>query len=215
MPADATAPTARLDKAGNIGSIPFFRKRGARRAKLRARAKQELVARARFDALRIDRNVEEVFEAFDRTYERIGRDLVDVRGVDAGLASRVSEQLDATRERLYATARSKSLILRDLRRYGSRARTRAVKSAAQSARDDATLRQAEIERMLGDVDRLAGRLQEVMLLNSGSRADKAAGRELEGVMSDLDRTVAAYEQIDALENETERRVAQLRARQPQ
>lgn len=185
-----------------------------RRWQLAQRAEQELVARARLEGLKLDRNVEEVLQTFDVTYRRARAMLEDARERDPPLATDAELRLDNVREKLFAVAKAKTELLRDLRKLGRRARLEVVRETIEEARDDITARQREAEAIAADAHRLTERLSEVRKLSAGTE-EATDDTGLKDVLEELDRTAKAYKEIDEVENETRRKLAEMRARQAQ
>lgn len=193
-------------------ALGVFARHVVRRRRLEAKAGRELLARAQLENIRLDRNMADVLRAFDLSYGEATYLLETHALLDEGIRSNARRDLDRIREHLWSAAVDKTVILRNLRRMGRGSEVGAVRAALEDARDAATQRQRQAEQILSDARALNGRLLELRQLSSGEgRAVEQARGELREVISELDRTAQAYQEIEAAENETERKLRALRA----
>jgi methyl-accepting chemotaxis protein len=184
--------------------------RTVRRRKLEKRAERELVARAQLTGLRLDRNMDSVLRGFDLSYRNVREVIEQNDRIEETLAVDAAVDLERVREHLFDLAKGKSRIVRDLKALGRSTRVESVAATADDLKRRAADHQRQAEQIAKDVQQLSERLHELSRLAAGqSRAGE--GGELAKVLSDLDRTAAAYREIEEAEDETARRIRALRA----
>lgn len=181
--------------------------RAVRRRRLAERAESELIARAELDRLALDRPLGAILGDFDVSYRRARQMLETSEMIDEGLAVEAGVDLERVREHLYDVARRSAATRADLR---SLERARSKSDTVAELRRELAERHAEAEQIAKDCFQLSKRLTEIRAMGVGQN-DASTGRALEQVIQELDRTSAAYREIEAAETEVQRRVRQARA----
>ncbi len=211
-----TAPTLMAVSGGAIaiGLLAGLVRRMTRRRRLERRAEDELVAKAKLEGVKLDRNIHGVLEAFDACYVQIKSTLEEPELAQETIAVDAAVDLEAVRDRLFHVAETKAKMLREVRKLGRGSGSSVVKASIDDARRAVVARQQEAEQITKDAQRLLSRLEDVRRLSAGPDKAQARGK-LEAVLTELDRTAKAYEEIEQAETAEERKLRALRAQQSQ
>ncbi len=211
-----SAPTLMAVSGGAIavGLLAGLVRRLTRRRRLERRAEHELIAKAKLEGVKLDRNIHEVLSAFDACYVQIKSTLEEPELAQETIAVDAAVDLDVVRDRLFHTAETKAKLLRELRKLGRSSSSSVVKQSVEDVRHAVVARQREAEQITQDAQRLLSRLEDVRRLTGGP--DKAHARgKLEAVLQELDLTAKAYEEIEDAETAEARKLRALRAQQAQ
>lgn len=185
-------------------------RRASRRRKLARQAENELVARARLEQVKLDRDLEDVLRAFDLSHKRVHEILERGDVIEESMAIEAAVDLQRVREHLFVLAKEKASLLRDLKGLGRSSRVEAVSAAIDDLRRRIGEKQREAERIAQQTQLLSERLIEVGALSSSATAS-VPERELTKILADLDHTAKAYREIEQAETETARRLRAARA----
>lgn len=205
-------PTVATVGASAMGCtlIAWLARRVVKKRRLEGRARRELVARCALEGLRIDRELEGALRAFDLSYRRASEILESDSRIEEDLAVSAAVDLEHLRDHVFRLAREKCDLTRDLKGLGRPSRVAAVSTALEELRAQIRVRQGEAERIANDVHQLAVRLREVRALAPSAAGEESSG-ELSRIFEELDRTAAAYREIEEAEDEVARRLRARRA----
>jgi hypothetical protein len=180
----------------------------AHKKRLESRARASLVARSQLNRLRLDRPMQAALSAFDHHYGRVQKQLAvpDLAEIDTGL--KIEADIERARDHLYDLAETESRLREELASLKGARNVPSVSAAREEIRAQIVTVQKQGDKVALDVQKLSERLSTLRFLSSGSEPD-AKQRTLEDVMEDLDRTAAAYQEIE------EDRLAKMRARAAQ
>lgn len=206
------APTLMAVSGGaiGVGFLIGLVRRLTRRRRLERRAEDELIAKAKLEGVKLDRNIYAVLQAFDACYVQIKSTLEEPELAEDTVAVDAAVDLEAVRDRLFHTAETKAVMLRELRKLGRGSSSSVVKGSIEDAKRAVEDRQREAENITRDAQQLLKRLEEVRRLTAGPNKAEARG-QLEAVLTELDRTANAYKEIEEAETAEERKLRALRA----
>jgi len=186
-----------------------------RRLVLTSRAKTSLIARARLESLRLNRDAEAVLGAFDHSYER-ALGLLGAPEI-AGVAAEARHNRGRVREQIYDLISTEMRLRLDAKKLRRLRTVGAVSSALGDAEQQMRALHNESDTIAQDTQRLADRLDRVRQLAAGPSRSTEAQDGIARVLEDLDQTASAYEEIERerLESDEARAERLLKARRPQ
>lgn len=196
-----------------LGIVTVLVRGAMRKNRLARRAEHELVARAKLEGVKLDRNITAVLEAFDVTYNQVRRQLEQQKTLEETVVVDANLDLERVRERMFDTAVTKSELVRDARRLSRSSSSAVVRTSLDDAKAAVAEQQREAERITAEVQQLYDRLDQVRQA-SGDNAARDKSR-LEQILTDLDTTARAYAEIEAAETDEERKLRALRAARTQ
>lgn len=179
-----------------------------RKKALEARAKVSLVARSQRDRLKLDRPMQAALSAFDHHYGRVHRQLSAPGMNEIEIGLKVEADIERARDHLFDLAETESRLRLELNSLKGARNVPSVSAAREEIRQQIQSVQQQGDKVALDVQKLSERLGNMRVL-SGGMEPAIKQRTLEDVMEDLDRTAAAYQEID------EDRLAKMRARAAQ
>jgi hypothetical protein len=170
-------------------------RRHRRKKRLAARAKVSLVARAQLRQLKLERPMQAALSAFDHHYARVHRQLSapDLAQIDIGL--KIEAELERARDLMFDLAVTESQLHEELNGLRGARSVSSVVSARDELRNQITGVGREADKVALDVQKIGERLGAMKQL-SGGNEPAIKQRSLEDVLEDLDRTAAAYKEID-------------------
>lgn len=169
-----------------------------RRRRLRKAARTSLVARARLDRLRLPSEIEAVLAAFDLSFRNITQELSLSPQAGGELAASILRELERAQGRMYEIARQQVRVRADLAELERLDAVRSVAATAAELRAEQAQLGEEADLLATNAQRLQERVASVRRISAGSSMESEPARAaLEQVLEDLERTEAAYREIDA------------------
>lgn len=186
-----------------------------RRWMLKSQAKTSLLARARLEGLRLNRDAEAVLGAFDHSYQR-ALGLLAMPDL-AAMGTEARHNLDRVRAQIYDLVSTEMRLRLDAKKLRKLRTVGAVSSVLDDAQQQMRALHVESDKIAQDTQRLADRLDRVRQLSAGPTRGSEASEGIARVLEDLDHTASAYEEIERerLESAEERAERLLRARRAQ
>lgn len=170
-------------------------RRWAKQKRLAARARVSLVARAQHRGLRLERPMQAALTAFDHHSSRIQRQLAapDLAQIDTGL--KIEAEVERARDHIFELALTESQLRRELESLKGARNVASVSGAREELKSQLAGVAREADKVALDVQKISERLSAMKQLSGGSEP-AVKQRSLDDVLEDLDRTAAAYKEID-------------------
>ncbi|MCK6545813.1 hypothetical protein L6R52_08090 [Myxococcota bacterium] len=182
-----------------VSGAGFVTARVLRRRRMRREAATSLVARARLERLRLSSEMEAIFVAFDQGYRSVRAQLVGAGASQRELGTNVLKQIDESRDHVFSLAVRERELVRELDELRRHDRTAAIQGA--TVRLDERIRdlRREADDVADTVQKLSDRIGKLGDLSRGELPSAEQQRQLTALLEDLDRTEAAYREIDEAE----------------
>lgn len=210
-----------LQLAGGLAallSVGYAARRLWRKHRLRRRARTSLVARAELEGLALDGDMRVDLGAFDDAYAEI---LTELRkpGLDRSNLSLLSEgEVREAQARLFRLVSAAARLRADMQRLTPRGSHQAPSPMVEEMRKDLVDIGREIGRLRADTETLWHRLVRMRQLSQQPLRAPGDEADLTGVLSELDRAVSAFREIDearaqSVEQRVDRLLKQARTKQ--
>lgn len=188
-----------LQLAGGLAAVlgvGYAARRLWRKHRLRRQARTSLVARAELEGLALDGDMRVNLRAFDEAYAEI---LTELRtpGLDRSNLSLLSEgEVREAQARLFRLVGAAARLRADMHRLAPKSSQQAPSPMVEEMRKDLVDIGREIGRLRADTETLWHRLVRMRQLSQQPLHAPGDEADLAGVLSELDRAVSAFREID-------------------
>jgi hypothetical protein len=182
-----------------VSGVGFVAARTLRRRRLRREAATSLVARARLERLRLTAEMEAIFVAFDQGYRSVRAQLVGAGASQRELGLGVLKQIDESRDHVFSLAVREKELVREVAELRGHERTASIQGATLRLDERIRAVRREADDVAETVQKLSDRIGKLGDLSRGELPSAEQQRQLSALLEDLDRTEAAYREIDEAE----------------